>query len=269
LSLVNAWVPGWPAWWASAKVHGRVVGALVLREVITRYGRSGLGSLWLVLEPMIFTLVLTALWTAIRLDTVSELPIVAFSITGWMSFLMWRNAASRCLNAIEANEALYYHRNVRVLDIFTSRIVLEIMGSTAAFALLMGLLNLLEFIAWPADWLTVLLAWFYLCWFALCLGFLVGALSHLSENFSMFWRIISIALMIMSGKFFMVHWLPPTAQEVVLWLPMVHGLEMLRQGYWGDLVPTYHDVGYMIKANLVLMLMGLSLQKLAERKVDE
>jgi capsular polysaccharide transport system permease protein len=49
----------------------------------------------------------------------------------------------------------------------------------------------------------------------------------------------------------------------------VHGLEMLRQGYWGDLVPTYHDVGYMIKANLVLMLMGLSLQKLAERKVDE
>ena len=269
MSLVNAWVPGWTAWWASAKVHGRVVGALVLREVITRYGRSGLGSLWLVLEPMLFTLVFTIFWAATQLDTVSALPIVAFSITGWMSFLMWRNAASRCLNAIEANEALYYHRNVRVLDIFTSRIVLEIMGSTAAFALLMGLLNLLEFIAWPADWLTVLLAWFYLCWFALCLGFLVGALSHLSENFSMFWRIISIALMIMSGKFFMVHWLPPTAQEVVLWLPMVHGLEMLRQGYWGDLVPTYHDVGYMIKANLVLMLMGLSLQKLAERKVDE
>jgi ABC-type polysaccharide/polyol phosphate export permease len=55
---------------------------------------------------------------------------------------------------------------------------------------------------------------------------------------------------------------------VVLWLPMVHGLEMLRDGYWGQIVPTYQDVGYLLTANLVLTLLGLAAQRIAERRVE-
>lgn len=254
--------------WPSLRIQRRVISALVLREIITRFGRKGLGVIWLVLEPMLFTLALTALWYAIKLDQVSDIPIIAFSITGWMSFLMWRNAAGRCLNAIEANTALYYHRNVRVQDIFTSRLLLELAGSTAAFALLIGLMVALDLMSLPQDWLKVALAWLLLGWFAIALGFLLGGLSHLSDHFTRFWRIFSIVLMIMSGKFFMVHWLPEGAQQVVLWLPMVHGLEMLRDGYWGQIVPTYQDVGYLLQANLVLTLLGLSAQRIAERRIE-
>ena len=55
---------------------------------------------------------------------------------------------------------------------------------------------------------------------------------------------------------------------MVLWLPMVHGLEMLRDGYWGQIVPTYQDVGYLLTANLVLTLLGLAAQRIAERRVE-
>ena len=51
----------------SLDIQLRVLGALLMREIITRYGRDNLGFLWLFVEPMIFTLGITALWSAVGL----------------------------------------------------------------------------------------------------------------------------------------------------------------------------------------------------------
>jgi capsular polysaccharide transport system permease protein len=118
---------------SAAKVQQRVIGALLMREIITRYGRHNIGFLWLFLEPMLFTLGVTALWTATRSTHGSTLPIVTFAVTGYSTVLMWRNCATRCSKAIEPNHSLLYHRNVRVLDIFLSRIFLEVASSSASF----------------------------------------------------------------------------------------------------------------------------------------
>jgi len=67
----------------SLRIQMRVLGALLLREVITRYGRDNLGFLWIFAEPMIFTLGVTTLWTYTQHLHGSNLPIVAFSITGY------------------------------------------------------------------------------------------------------------------------------------------------------------------------------------------
>src|SRR5208282_2917688 len=48
----------------SLAIQFRVLHALMMRELITRYGRDNLGVLWLVGEPMIFTLGVTTLWSA-------------------------------------------------------------------------------------------------------------------------------------------------------------------------------------------------------------
>ena len=34
------------------RIQARVIGALMMREVHTRYGRENIGYLWLILEPM-------------------------------------------------------------------------------------------------------------------------------------------------------------------------------------------------------------------------
>ncbi len=38
----------------SLQAQGRVVGALIMRELHTRYGRENIGYLWMILEPMMF-----------------------------------------------------------------------------------------------------------------------------------------------------------------------------------------------------------------------
>jgi ABC-2 type transport system permease protein/capsular polysaccharide transport system permease protein len=102
----------------SLAIQRRVVWALTLREMLTRFGRHNIGFLWLFVEPMLFTLGVTALWTATKAVHGSDLPIVAFAVTGYSSVLLWRNMPSRCINAVTPNLSLLYHRNVRPLDIY-------------------------------------------------------------------------------------------------------------------------------------------------------
>ena len=63
-------------------------------------------------------------------------------------------------------------------------------------------------------------------------------------------------------------WLPEKAQAVVLLLPMVHGVEMIREGYFGNVIRTHFDWAYMFQANLVLTLVGLLVTRDAARRVE-
>src|SRR5450631_4437253 len=93
----------------SLAIQGRVLHALMMRELITRFGRDNLGVLWLVGEPMLFTLGVTTLWSLAGLaHKGSGIPIVAFAVTGYSSVLMWRNSASHCTHAIEGNRPLLF-----------------------------------------------------------------------------------------------------------------------------------------------------------------
>lgn len=250
------------------RIQARVVGALLLREVITRYGRHGIGVLWVFFEPMLFTLGITALWYAVKLHTIVDVPIVAFAVTGYSSVLIWRTATNRCAKAIEPNRGLLHHRNVKVIDVFITRVLLELVGGTTSLALLTVIFSSFGIMSLPADLLTVMGGWLLLSWLALAMGLIVGALSEQSETFERVWQVINYLMFPISGAVYMVNWLPQKLQEIVLWMPMVHGVEMVRHGFWGDTVKTFEDPAYFAMCNLLLTLIGLALVRISERKVE-
>lgn len=252
----------------SLAIQVRVVYALFLREVITRYGRHGIGVLWVVTEPMLFTLGVAALWYFVKGNVYSDMPIVAFAITGYSSVLIWRNSANRCSKAIEPNLSLMYHRNVKVIDVFISRVLLEWVGSTASIVLLTLFFVSVGAMQWPHDPWPIIAGWLLLAWFSLALGFIIGALSERSEFIERVWHVVTYLLFPLSGAMFMVHWLPPAAQSVVLKFPMVHGVELIRQGYFGAVIRTYGDIGYFVVCNLFVTLIGLALVRDAGRRVQ-
>lgn len=240
----------------------------MLREVLTRYGRHNIGVLWLFVEPMLFTLGVTALWTATKATHGSTIPIAAFALTGYSTVLLWRNCAGRCGKAIEPNLSLLYHRNVRVFDIFASRITLEIAGATLSLIFLTAVFIATIDIPPPADLSTMLTAWTLMAWFAAALGLTVGALSEMSETFDRLWHTATYLLFPLSGAVFMVDWLPSAARETVLLIPMVHGTEMLRDGYFAGTYRTHYSAPYLMSFNLALTWVGLSLTRKVSSEVE-
>ena len=252
----------------SFAIQRRVIGALLMREVLTRFGRHNIGVLWLIVEPMLFTLGVAILWTVGNIHSLTNVPAIAFAITGYSSVLVWRNSANRCAKAIEPNLALMYHRNVKVMDIFVSRILLELVGATASLTILTLFFSFIGVMKWPRDISLILEGWLLLCWFATALGFTVGAISERSETFDRIWHVITYLLFPLSGAAFMVDWLPQGIQHLVLLLPMVHGVEIIRQGFFGDAGLTYGDPAFFAAVNLLLTLLGLALVRDAGRRVQ-
>jgi capsular polysaccharide transport system permease protein len=256
------------SFWQCLAIQRRVLYALMMREIITRFGRDNLGVLWLVAEPMIFTLGVAALWTASGLSHSSSIPIIAFAVTGYSSVLMWRNAASHSSMAVESNKALLYHRSVLVIDVILTRIALEIAGATCSFTLLSLVFTFTGLMPPPVDPILVLAGWLMLAWFGTSIALLIGAGTTFSPVVERLWMPAAYLLFPMSGAAFMVEWLPTKLQALVLYLPMVHGIELLRQGYFGNVVHTHHDIGYMAECCLVMTLAGLYLMQQAARRIE-
>lgn len=252
----------------SFAIQCRVIGALLMREIITRYGRANLGFLWLFAEPLIMTLVITLFWSYIRASSYSTLNIIAFMITGYPLAMMWRNASNRAIGAISANTSLLYHRNVRVLDTLISRMLLEIAGATVAQIVIMTAFIFTGLIEMPADVFYMVMAWLLMAFFAMGLGMIICSITFHFDVFGKLWNTLSFVLFPLSGAFYFVHNLPAIAQKYLLMFPMVHGTEMFRHGYFGETVVTYENVGFLAFSTLAMILLGLLMVKSFSKGVE-
>jgi len=238
-----------------------------MREIITRYGRHNIGFMWVFVEPMMFTGGVLALWSLIHAHS-ARLPLVPFVVTGYSTVLLWRNTVNRCGNAVEPNRALLHHRNVRVIDLFIARLLLEVAGTTLSFMTLTTLLTLAGLMPPPDDLLKCIGAWLLLAWFAVALGLIIGSLSTAFDPVERVWHVLSYLFLPLSGAFYMVDWLPATVQPLALLLPTVNCTELLRDGFFGSDIHPHYSLLYVAVANTALLLIGLLSTRLASVTVE-
>lgn len=242
-------------------IQKRVIGALFLREILTRYGRNNIGFLWLFLEPMMFTGVITAFWSATRSIHGSNMPIVAFALTGYSCLILWRTMPNRCTGALKSNKTLLHHRQVTIGDIYFARILVEIMATTTSFVALSVILVAMGWMDPPEDALQVTGGWALLAWFGAALGLTIGSLSEKIEVVSKFWSPMAYMLYPLAGTAFIVDALPHKFQQIVLWIPMLNCVEFLREGWFGSAIRAHYDITYVMIFNLSLTMTGLSLMR--------
>lgn len=244
---------------AGFRTQVNVIGALMVRELNTRFGRENIGFLWLAAEPLLFGVLVAAAWSVIKGPTEHGIGIVAFVISGYLPLTFLRNSFGRCTNVFIANSSLLYHRQVKILDFVLVRVLLEMLGAMLAYVIVAVALVYLDLFPVPADVGMLLAGWFLYALFTLAMCLLIAPLSEMSTVLE---KILPVTIYIaipVSGTFTMSAWLTPGAREIVNMSPMVNAVEMMRYGIFGDLVRPYYNPWNPILVSLALMPIGLAL----------
>ena len=247
--------------------HLRVIHALMVREMITRYGRSPLGYLWAVIEPAAVIALLSLIFSQIAHTPPEGRSFPLFYATGYVAFHWFHDISSVVARSVHVNRSLLAFPAVTPLDTILARFVLQALTGLAVAAIVFGaILTVFEDpVAYDPRWL------FKAFLMAAGLGLGVGLTNAwafaLSRSWEIAWGIVSRPLFLISCVFFSFHSLPGAVRDVLWYNPLIHAVGALRAGVY----PTYDAVhvspGYVAGIALALALGGMFALRAAPGRV--
>ncbi|MBL3568304.1 sugar ABC transporter permease [Rhodovulum sp. BSW8] len=225
----------------------RVFGALVIREMITRYGRSPGGYVWAVLDPAGMIAILALAFSQfIHTPPLGE-SFILFYATGYIPFYAYSEIASVVSSSIFVNRQLMHFPMVTPLDSVLARFFLSFLTVIAvSFLVFTTLLVVTD------DPVRLSLGPLFLALgTAAFLGLGIGTLNAVVFTFFPLWQrvwsIINRPLFILSAVFFTFESLPRQARDVLWWNPIIHLVGEARRAFYpiyrGDYIMLAYPLG--------------------------
>jgi capsular polysaccharide transport system permease protein len=252
---------------ARVQTMGRVLHALVLREILTRFGRENLGFVWLVLEPLILTIMVMVGWMIMFGTSKQGVPVVQIVLTGYSMLTLWRHIVARFTHCFRHNAGLMFHRNVKPMDTIFARLFLESVGTLVSFFVAYTVLYIIDWIPPIHDVFLLLAAWFLLTFFAFSVALICSALSEIWEPAEKFIQPLMYVTIPFTGAFSMLSWLPRDYHYAFLLSPMLNTVEMFRAALIGPSTQTYYHPDYVILVSLFLTAFAFLLMRKAQAHI--
>jgi capsular polysaccharide transport system permease protein len=249
------------SFWRGLVIQWRVVGALLIREIYSRFGRESLGFAWIVAEPLVFAIPVLLMWRAIRGSHEHGIAVMPFLWSGYLPILLFRHLCGRILLFIRANVPLLYHQRVTIFDIFIARALLEIVSNLTALVISFAVFYAIGAVDVPRDMPMFYLGYFYMIWWSVAAALIIGALCERTDWVQQIWIPYSYMFLIFSGFFYLADWLPPALRTVALYQPYTQAFEMIRAGVYGNTITAYGDPAYTTLILAILTLFGLWLMR--------
>lgn len=247
------------------RVQRQTIHALLVRDLMMRYGRDNIGFAWVVLEPMILTVGVMVIWSLMGANK-EGLKVVELVLTGYMPLTLWRHLTGPVVNMFRANASMLFHRRISLFDLVAARQALEIMGTSAALLVVYFVLNAIGVIKGVERLDLFLLGWLMMAWIGAASGAVLAAVSERYEVAERFVQPVQYLNIPISGAFFLVDWLPPWGQHIIMFHPLVHCYEVFRAGYFGETIVTHYNLQYFAACAFVLSFFGIvSVQKIKSR----
>jgi capsular polysaccharide transport system permease protein len=241
-------------------VMGRVIFALMIRESRTRYGRSDLGYLWALFDPMIQILVFWLIFTLLQRVVPVPASMPVFLMTGILPYNFWRNCVSRGASAAPSNLQLLTYPQVSVFDVTLARVLLDsatLIVVTIIFIVGLRFTTGELFSHWervPIIQATGILALFY---FTVCSAIFSSNMARIWPVWPQVFGYMGRPMYFATGIFFTLQSLPSGFRSLALYLPTAHLLEWIRTGTIPGFVSTSYNPMYPIEFGAVLLAIGM------------
>ena len=234
----------------------RVILALMIREMGTRFGRSAGGYLWAIAEPLGGILLLAVAFSlALRTPPLGT-SFMLFYATGIIPFNMFTTMSKGVAGTVSSNRGLLSYPVVTLLDAVFAKALLNFMTifmiATVLFVGIIGGLGLHVNLDPGAIALAFVLA--------ALLGLGVGAMNCVLFGFFPTWKnvwaVLTRPLFIISGIFFTFESVPKAFQAVLWWNPLTHVIGVMRTGFYGSYDPQFVSLPYVLGIALGLFVAG-------------
>ncbi|MGO9006961.1 MAG: ABC transporter permease [Beijerinckiaceae bacterium] len=252
---------------ASLRVQFSVIGALTIRDAMSRYGHEGLGFFWVMGEPLILSAGVMVMWAMTEEAAAMKIGVIPFALSGYTLITLWRHIVQKSVHGMRQNAGLVFHANVKFLDILIARALIEVMGILTAFFIAYIPFTLVGVMDPMRDPLVLFGGFFFMAWFSFGFGLILAGLTELNETLERFVSPVMYVTLPLTGLFYMVDWLPQKFRDILLWSPLVHVFEMFRCGLFSADIPTEWDAMYVFWWCLGLTAVGLVIARYAQRHV--
>ncbi len=248
--------------WSAAQRQRRVIYALLLRNIRTRFFGHGLGYLFALGWPLSHILIVVALFSFSGRTAPYGDSTTLFVATGALPFMTFSYLARFMMLSVIRNRPLLAFPEVKVLDVLMAGAVQEILAASCVTLMLMVLAWLAGIEVVPRDIVQAALAYAAAILLGLGFGMLNGVLALALPMWFTGYALANIVLWVTSGVVFVPDAMPAAIRAVLAYHPVLQIIEWTRAAYYEGYGSVVLDRAYPVYFGIVTLFLGLFLERM-------
>jgi capsular polysaccharide transport system permease protein len=235
---------------------GRVILALILREMSATYGRNPGGYIWAILQPVATIVILVLAFSFVLRSPSLGTSFPLFYATAVLPIRLFQELSQVTGFSMIFNFPLMGYPRVTYVESFLSRAILCILTQIMVSVIILFGISIIYGERITIDFRPVLIAYGTTIFLALGFGLFNCYAIIAFPVWKTIWNILTRPLMLISGLFYVYEDLPRIAQEILWYNPLVHITGLNRTGFYSTYSPEYITLSYVYILSIILMFFG-------------
>jgi capsular polysaccharide transport system permease protein len=242
------------------QVHTRILVALILRDVQTRFFGSAIGFVIAIAWPVSHIFIVLIINSTLGRAPPYGDNAALFFATGLVPFMCFNYMSRFTALGVMLNKPLLGYPIVKVGDILIARAIVEVLNAALVVLVTVIILTAMGVDIWPPRPDEAMFAMLACLLLGLGWGIVNGVLCGLFQFWFTPFSLMSIALWIASGVILVPDELPEKARYWLSFNPILIGVEWMRSAFYegyglGELLDKKYMLGFAVMAIFVGLLM--------------
>lgn len=250
-----------------AATFGSALRALMLRELLTRFGRFRLSWVFVLLDPIINISFLAILFGLIMGRKMPGADFMYFITIGVLCWDLVIGSMQRGMVAIPANAGLFSYRQIRPVTVILARVLIEFGILSVTLCIIWAGFTWIGHPILPRNPVLALQLIGVLALLGLGLALMVGILNVFYPVLERVIPFVTKPLYFASAIFFPIQMIPAQYRAFLHWNPLLHGIELMRGAVFVDYDVSAVSMTYLLLASFLLLVAGFVVNALYGHRV--
>ncbi len=238
--------------------HARVVHALMLRDIKTRFGASYFGFLAGLFLPLAHIGIIMTMYIVMGRRAPIGTDVALYLSTAILPFIVWSYTHQKIMQSFGQNRSLTSFPIVKFTDIVIARSMVELLNVSIIVMVVSLALHLFGSDLFIFDSTGALLTLVMAYSLGVSTGFIFGLISVMLPAVMLVGFVFIPLYWVTSGVFFIPESLPEPARQVISYFPLSHIVDFGRTSFYSTYLSSYSNLAYVFMIIAINIVIGLA-----------